>query len=126
MVGCATCGQAIGPYPVAVFDVVSFCSVDGLLSLRFDLRGHSESERRPEELTLFGAANDVRAASEFLMAETGTTAVGIIASSFGGELAVWHAAGFPAMVARMGLINPLLFYKLRFVGGRSERWRAIG
>lgn len=96
---------------------------EGLPNLRFDLRAHGESEGRNEELTLSGAANDVRVASEFLMAETGTDAVGLIAASFGGGLAVLHAARYPGMVERLGLINPALFYKRRFVDGRPERWQ---
>jgi uncharacterized protein len=75
----------------------------GLPSLRFDLRAHGESEGRKEELTLSGAANDVRAASEFLRAEVGTASVGLIAASFGGGLAVLHAARHPGAVERLGL-----------------------
>jgi pimeloyl-ACP methyl ester carboxylesterase len=83
--------------------------------LRFDLRAHGKSEGRPEELTLCGGANDVRAASEFLANELGVGSVALIAASFGGGLAVLHAARHPAAVERLALINPLLHYERRFV-----------
>ncbi|MBO2461766.1 alpha/beta hydrolase [Actinomadura violacea] len=98
----------------------------GLMSLRFDLRAHGESEGRMEELTLSGAANDVRAASQFVLGEAGEAGgerVGLIAASFGGGLAVLHAARYPGMVERLALINPLLHYERRFVDQKPERWQ---
>jgi hypothetical protein len=49
----------------------------GLASVRFDLRGHGDSDGRPEELTLSGGANDVRAAAEFLAGELGAGPVSL-------------------------------------------------
>ena len=95
----------------------------GLPSLRFDLRAHGESEGRKEELTLSGGANDVRAAAEFLMAETGDETVSLIAASFGGGLAVLHTARYLETVHRLALVNPALFYKRRYVDGKPERWQ---
>ena len=43
----------------------------GLPSLRFDFRGHGESDGRQEDLTIAGVVNDIRAAVEHVQAETG-------------------------------------------------------
>src|SRR5437868_5337442 len=49
--------------------LASGLALAGAVVFRFDLRAHGESEGTAEELTLSGAANDVRAATEFLLAE---------------------------------------------------------
>ncbi|MFI0406011.1 alpha/beta hydrolase [Actinomadura sp. 3N508] len=87
----------------------------GLPSLRFDFRAHGESEGRQEDLTIGGVANDIRAAVEFICAETGSEQANILGASFGGGISAFYAARHPATVRRLVLINPLLNYKKRFV-----------
>ncbi|WP_218005941.1 alpha/beta hydrolase [Actinomadura hibisca] len=87
----------------------------GLPSLRFDFRGHGESEGRQEDLTIAGVANDVRAAVEFVCTETSSEQANVLGASFGGGIAAFFAARHPAMLRRLVLINPLLNYKKRFV-----------
>jgi hypothetical protein len=94
----------------------------GLASLRFDLRAHGNSKGRPEELTLSSGANDVRAAAEFLIQHLGAGPVSLIAASFGGGIAVLHAARHPTDLDRLALINPLLHYQRRLVD-QPDRWR---
>ena len=44
----------------------------GIPSLRFDLRGHGQSEGRQEDLTISGIVNDIRSAAEYISAKTGS------------------------------------------------------
>jgi uncharacterized protein len=87
----------------------------GLPSLRFDLRGHGESEGRQEDLTLAGVVNDIRAAVEHVREVTSSGPVGLIGASFSGGLCAYYTTRYPATVARLVLLNPLLNYKKRFV-----------
>jgi pimeloyl-ACP methyl ester carboxylesterase len=87
----------------------------GMPSVRFDLRGHGDSEGRPEDVTLSGVVNDVRAAVRWVGHEAGDRAVNLIGTSFGGGLCAFFAAHFPAEVRRLVLLNPLLNYKKRFI-----------
>jgi pimeloyl-ACP methyl ester carboxylesterase len=88
----------------------------GIGSLRFDLRGHGESEGRQEDLTLSGLVNDIRAATEHVSSVSGTDAgVNIVGASFGGGISGYFAANYPEHVRRLVLLNPLLNYKRRLV-----------
>jgi pimeloyl-ACP methyl ester carboxylesterase len=88
----------------------------GIASLRFDLRGHGESEGRQEDLTLSGLVNDIRAAAEYLSSISGIDAgVNLVGASFGGGISGYYAANYPERVRRLVLLNPLLNYKRRLV-----------
>lgn len=87
----------------------------GIASLRFDLRGHGESEGRQEDLTLSGLANDIRAAVEHVQRLSNNDAVNVIGASFGGGVSGYYAATHPDRVRSLVLLNPLLNYKRRLV-----------
>jgi pimeloyl-ACP methyl ester carboxylesterase len=87
----------------------------GISSLRFDLRGHGESEGRQEDLTISGIANDIRAAIETTVGLTGSDRVSLIAASFSGGIAAFYASRYPDQLNRLVLFNPLLNYKRRFI-----------
>jgi pimeloyl-ACP methyl ester carboxylesterase len=87
----------------------------GIPSLRFDFRGHGDSEGRQEDLTLAGVVNDIRAAVAHICGEIGSEQVNILGASFGGGISAFYASRHPESVRRMVLINPLLNYKKRFV-----------
>jgi uncharacterized protein len=87
----------------------------GVASLRFDFRGHGESEGRQEDLTISGVVNDIRSAVEHLRAEVTSTQVNVIGTSFGGGIAAYYAYRYPGQVERLILFNPLLNYKKRFI-----------
>ena len=55
-------------------------------SLRFDLRGHGESEGLQEDLTLSTILNDIRAAITHGRQETGAQAVSLLGASFAGGI----------------------------------------
>ncbi|GAA1400168.1 hypothetical protein GCM10009613_56780 [Pseudonocardia kongjuensis] len=80
----------------------------GVASLRFDLRGHGESDGRPEELTLAGAGNDVSAAADELAGRLPVDRVGVVGASFSGGVCAVFAARRPDRVDRLVLLNPLL------------------
>jgi len=93
----------------------------GLPSLRFDFRGHGESEGQGEDLTIAGVANDIRAAVTHVREVTGSGPVGLIGASFGGGISAFFAARHPDQVRRVVLFNPLLDYKKRFIDDKPER-----
>jgi pimeloyl-ACP methyl ester carboxylesterase len=87
----------------------------GTASLRFDFRGHGESDGRQEELTICGVMNDIRAAVDHVRHLTGADAVALIGTSFGGGITAIFASQYPDWVQSLVLLNPLLNYKKRFV-----------
>ncbi|MFB8236172.1 alpha/beta hydrolase [Kitasatospora purpeofusca] len=88
-------------------------------TLRFDLRAHGESEGKPEEITIAGVANDIRAAADHIR-ETGGTRlpVHVIAASFSGGAAALHAGSHPQEVGSLVLLNPRLDYRERYLSSR--------
>jgi len=91
----------------------------GIPSLRFDIRGHGESEGRQEDLTISGVVNDIRSAVEHIRAETGSHQASVVGASFGGGISAFFASRYPEQVKRLVLINPLLNYKKRFVDDKA-------
>jgi alpha-beta hydrolase superfamily lysophospholipase len=90
----------------------------GVASLRFDLRGHGESEGRQEDLTLAMVLNDIRVAIERVQGEPGIGSVSLLGTSFGGGICAYYAAKRPNEVARLVLLNPQLDYKKRSIDDR--------
>jgi alpha-beta hydrolase superfamily lysophospholipase len=90
----------------------------GVASLRFDLRGHGESEGRQEELTLAAILNDIRVAVAHAQEVTGVGRVSLLGTSFGGGICGYYAAKRPDEIARLVLLNPQLDYKKRTIDSR--------
>jgi alpha-beta hydrolase superfamily lysophospholipase len=91
----------------------------GVASLRFDLRGHGQSEGKQEELTLLAILNDIRVAVAHVRAATGSDSVSLLGASFGGGICGYYAAKRPVEVRRLVLLNPQLDYKKRTIDSRS-------
>ncbi|MFJ3778296.1 alpha/beta hydrolase [Streptomyces sp. NPDC090075] len=70
----------------------------GIVSLRFDLSGHGDSEGRQEELTLSSILNDIRATLAYLREATAAEKVTLLGASFGGGVCAYYAAKRPADV----------------------------
>jgi alpha-beta hydrolase superfamily lysophospholipase len=87
----------------------------GVASLRFDLRGHGESEGRQEDLTLGAIANDIRVAIDRVAAERAGSPAALIGASFAGGISAFFASRYPDRVQSLVLLNPLLNYKKRFI-----------
>jgi alpha-beta hydrolase superfamily lysophospholipase len=94
----------------------------GLASLRFDLRGHGESEGRQEELTLSTILNDIRVALQHVRQATQVADVHLLGASFGGGICGYYAAKRPDELSRLVLLNPQFDYKLRTIDSRPY-WR---
>ncbi|HEX7662169.1 MAG TPA: alpha/beta fold hydrolase [Pseudonocardiaceae bacterium] len=73
----------------------------GVASLRFDLRGHGESEGLQEELTLAAILNDIRVALVHVREATEASAISLLGASFGGGICAYYAAKRPAEVDRL-------------------------
>lgn len=87
----------------------------GVASLRYDLRGHGESEGRQQEMTLCAHLNDIRVALVHARHATGAGSVHLLGASFGGGLVAYYAAKGPDKLKRLVLLNPQLDYKNRYV-----------
>lgn len=90
----------------------------GIASLRFDLRGHGESDGRQEELTLGSILNDIRVAIAGVREASGAATVSLLGASFGGGICGYYAAKRPDDVARLVLLNPQFNYKWRTIDSR--------
>ncbi|MDV7219165.1 alpha/beta hydrolase [Streptomyces prunicolor] len=88
-------------------------------SLRFDLRGHGQSEGRQEELTLSSILNDIRVVLAYAREATGAEDITLLGASFGGGICAYYAAKRPTDVDRLVLFNPQLDYKRRTIDSRS-------
>ncbi|GAA0600178.1 alpha/beta hydrolase [Streptomyces crystallinus] len=91
----------------------------GVGSLRFDMRGHGESEGRQEELTLATILNDIRTAITHLRNATTAREITLLGASFGGGVCAYYAAKRSADLSRLVLFNPQLDYKWRTIDTRS-------
>lgn len=90
----------------------------GVASLRFDLRGHGESEGRQEELTLAAILNDIRVAIAHVKEAAGADRTSLLGASFGGGICGYYAAKRPDEIARLVLLNPQMDYKKRTIDSR--------
>ena len=91
----------------------------GVASLRFDLRGHGESEGRQEELTLAAILNDIRVALAKARELSGAARLSLLGASFTGGACAYYAAKRPAEIDRLVLLNPQLNYKQRTIDSRD-------
>lgn len=91
----------------------------GVATLRFDLRGHGESEGRQEELTLATILNDIRVHLAYLREASGSRQLGLLGASFGGGICGYYAAKRPGELNRLVLLNPQLDYKKRTIDSRD-------
>jgi len=94
----------------------------GVASLRFDLRGHGESAGRPEDVTLAGVGNDIRAALGDLASRISAERISVLGASFSGGVCASLAARHGGLLDRLVLFNPLLDYKKRFIDDK-DHWQ---
>jgi hypothetical protein len=87
----------------------------GVASLRFDLRGHGESEGKIEDLTLAAVLNDIRVAIAQAREVTGAGSVSLLGASFGGGICAYYTAKRPTEMDRLVLLNPQFNYKRRTI-----------
>ena len=90
----------------------------GVASLRFDIRGHGESEGRQEDLTLAAILNDIRVALAHVRETTGARRLSLLGASFAGGVCAYYAAKRAAEVDRLVLLNPQLDYHQRTITSR--------
>lgn len=87
----------------------------GVAALRYDLRGHGESDGAQQDATLAGHLNDIAVALQHVRETTGATRVSLLGTSFGGGLAAYYAGTRPAELHRLVLLNPQLNYQNRYI-----------
>jgi len=94
-------------------------SYKGILSLRFDFRGHGESACKSSDMTISGEIKDLRAAVNHIN-DNYCNRVGIIATSFGASIAILLAAKNQTLFKRMALLCPVLDYHRTFLKPETE------
>ncbi|ALE72239.1 alpha/beta hydrolase [Pseudonocardia sp. EC080610-09] len=94
----------------------------GTASLRYDLRGHGESDGRPEESSLAAHLNDIRVVLDHLRGCSGVRTASLLGASFGGGLAAYYAAESGEQLERVVLLNPQLDFKKRYID-QKDHWR---
>ncbi len=82
----------------------------GFESLRFDFRGHGESEGRPEQMTLTGEVRDLGAAVRFLRRRCAPH-LAIVGTSLGAGIAVMYAARERRSPFALVLLSSVLDYR---------------
>lgn len=100
-------------------DMAAVLADAGLMSLRFDFRGHGESGGKPEEMTVEGETEDL-AAAVTLVRERGFSAVAIVATSFGAGSTVLYARRHEGAVTCLALLAPVLDYRRTFLEPETE------
>ena len=86
----------------------------GFESLRFDFRGHGESEGKLEEMTIAGEVRDLQAAVR-LLRNRHTLHLGIVGTSFGAGIAVLFAAQAGRLPFALVLLSSVLDYRRGFL-----------
>lgn len=87
----------------------------GVASLRFDLRGHGQSEGRQEEVTISSLANDVLFAALHTRYLARSGPLVVIGTGVGGGAAALFASRHPDLVRRLVLLDPVLDFEQHFV-----------
>lgn len=87
----------------------------GVAALRYDLRGHGESDGAQQDATLAGHLNDISVALQHIHEMTGATRGSLLGTSFGGGLAAYYAGSRPTELDRLVLLNPQLDYQNRYI-----------
>lgn len=112
-------GRGVTRHESGFFDrIAEGLAAAGIASLRFDLRGHGESEGTQEQVTLAGLLNDIRAGFELLRSDTGVATTSLVGQSFAGGACALYAAKRPAEVDRLVMLCPRIDYKKRTIDGR--------
>lgn len=86
----------------------------GLESLRFDFRGHGESEGRLEEMTIAGEVEDLATAVRFLRGRQASP-VGIVGTSLGAGIAVVYVAQARRTPFALILLSSILDFRRGFL-----------
>lgn len=97
----------------AFIELAKRISKEGYTVLRFDFRGHGESEMAQEEMTLTGEINDVSGAVDY-MQTLGFKKVVILGASFGGGATTMFTSQNQDKVSLLLLWNPCLDYDHSF------------
>ena len=91
----------------------------GFESLRFDFRGHGQSEGSPEEMTLTGEVQDLAAAVRFLARRHGPLHA-IVGTSLGAGIAVLYAAHARRPPFALVLLSSVLDYRRTFLEPETD------
>lgn len=88
----------------------------GAPSFRFDYRCHGINDQPMESLTLSGVVNDIDAAAQCALEQSGATNLHVVGMSFGGGLSAFWAATTKHPVASVVMFAPVIDYEQDILG----------
>ena len=91
-----------------------FLTDNGFAVIRFDFRGHGESDLKSVDMTIAGELKDLEAAVQ-KCEKLGFTNIGIVGASFGGGITALYAPENQSRVKAIALWNPVLDYDHTFL-----------
>ena len=95
-------------------------------SIRFDFRGHGESDGSSLDFSVIAQILDLQAIMRLAEREFGLSArIHLVAASFGAPPAVFAAARYPTRVHSVSLIAPVLSYQRTFLNPETEWTREL-
>lgn len=87
---------------------------NGFSILRFDFRGHGESQGRSVDMTISKEVEDLTAAIDYIE-QRGYKRIGLLGASFGGGISALYAGNIPNKLTCLCLWNPALNYQRTFL-----------
>lgn len=94
-------------------------ATQGILTLRFDFRGHGESGGRPQDMTISGEVEDLIAAAQYLHSR-GWPHLAIVGTSFAAGIAILAAERSPQTISSLVFLSPVLDYRRTFLKPETE------
>ena len=92
----------------------------GFEVLRFDFRGHGESELNSEDMTISTQLLDIDASISFFQ---NYKKIGLLGASFGGGASILYTVRNPLKISTLVLFNPVFNYKRALLEPETERAR---
>lgn len=87
----------------------------GIGSIRFDFRGHGESDLAQRDVTVLGLLLDIKAAYLKLCDKTDISELSVLASSFGSPPSIFFTQQYSDKISNLILLNPVLDFEATFL-----------
>lgn len=104
------------------YDGANALAYEGYPSIRFDFRGHGDSQGNSLDFSIVNQTLDVEAVIKFVQNTYGSSPfrLHLVGASFGAPSAVFAAARHPDMIQTVCLISPVLSYQRTFLKPETE------
>lgn len=86
----------------------------GVMTLRFDFRGHGDSDGEPSDASVQAEIKDLIQAMNFLKSEENVSSIGVIAASFGASIVLLSDIS-PTSIKTAVFLNPVIDFERTFL-----------